>query len=96
MLDGFTRHDFENAIAVAGLDCLAVEAVGKLWLQVPLRNSLSRVLGCSRCWSRGVGGDGGAIGGLHIDGLPVDTGQFKADGVILLSLDDFGMERALR
>ena len=99
MFHRFAGVDFKNAVPIAGLELVAIEAVGETEAAAPgaaaefaQQRCVAVVAAC--CWAFGADHQV-AIGGLDVDGVALHPGQFQPHGVAGFGFTDFGVGNAL-
>ena len=99
VLHRFAGVDFKNAVPIAGLELVAIEAVGETEAAAPgaaaefaQQRCVAVIAACG--WAFGADHQV-AIGGLDVDGVAVHPGQFQLHGVAGLGFADFGVGNAL-
>ena len=99
VLDCFSSGDLKNAVAIAGLQLLSVEALGETEATAP-----SASAEFAEHWGKAVAVRGRrafctdhkiAICGLDVDRVVVHARQFQAYGVSGFGFQDFGVGNAL-
>ena len=95
MLNGLAGGDLQDPVAIGGFELIAIEAVGEAEAATPRSVAeLAEQGGCliTAAGFRALGADGEvAIGGLDVDGVAVDAGQFQPQGVAGFVVVDFGV-----